>query len=91
MDVRDVARIHVFGLTSPALTSPGARIWAVSEPFTANDLLRIFRNMYPERTWREDFENPLRNLTKIDNSRATALLGRWIELEESVRATLGGA
>ena len=92
MDVRDLARLHVLGLTSRALSSPGARVWAVSEPFTPNDWLRILRNIYPERKWKKDYENPARNLTEIDNKRGAALLGgSWIGLEESIRDTLQNA
>ena len=30
VDVRDVARLHILGLTSPALSSPGVRFWTFS-------------------------------------------------------------
>ena len=39
VDVRDVTRLHILGLTSLTLSSPGVRFWAVSEPFTAKVLI----------------------------------------------------
>ena len=65
VDIRNVVHlhIHIHGLASLPLSSPGVR-WAVLEPFTLHKI-------YPERIQREDFENLLRNLTKIDNKRDT--------------------
>ena len=65
VDIRDVVHlhIHIHGRALFSLSSPGVP-WAVSEPFTLHKI-------YPERVQREDFENLLRNLTKIDNKRDT--------------------
>ncbi|KII85735.1 hypothetical protein PLICRDRAFT_178764 [Plicaturopsis crispa FD-325 SS-3] len=94
VDVRDAALLHVAALTS----APGARIYAVTKPWSWNELLRIVRELRPERTdlpescpaWAT-----LRDLSNIDNRRGTALLkgmGRedWISLEESVAANITG-
>ena len=65
VDIRDVVHIHIHirGRALFSLSSLGVR-WAVSEPFTLHKI-------YPERIQREDFENLLRNLTKIDFKRDT--------------------
>ena len=39
VDVRDVARLHILGLTSPALSSPGVRFWTFNN-IIANDIRR---------------------------------------------------
>jgi hypothetical protein len=72
-------------LTSSSLPSGGARIWAVSTPFNTNDILHIFRKLYPEKSFLPDIEGMGRDLTYIDNKRATELLGSWYGLEECIK------
>lgn len=90
VNVRDVARLHVLALTSPALSSPGARVWAVAAPFNVNDVLRILRKFYPEKTFPADVEGLGKDLRRIDNKRGEKLLGGWIGFEETMRANTEG-
>ncbi|KIM80150.1 hypothetical protein PILCRDRAFT_73511 [Piloderma croceum F 1598] len=86
VDVRDVGRLHVLALTSPSLSAGGVRMYAASEPFNTNDILQLFRKLYPKKTFLPDVEGLGRDLTHVDNKRAGALLGGWIKFEESIKA-----
>jgi len=86
VDVRDTARLHVLALTSPSLASGGVRVWAVAEPYTYNLILQALRKIYPSKKFPEDVEGLGRDLSRIDNKRASELLGGWRSLEESLRA-----
>ncbi|KAH7106584.1 hypothetical protein BKA62DRAFT_687560 [Auriculariales sp. MPI-PUGE-AT-0066] len=95
VDVRDVAAIHVGALLSTSTN--GERFWASGHPFTANKLLAIWREAFPDRTIRPDFafpENP--KLELIGREKSTELLkgleGRdWYSLKETVVANVAEA
>ncbi|KAF7975319.1 hypothetical protein HWV62_9743 [Athelia sp. TMB] len=84
--VRDVARLHLRALNAPELAAGGARMMAAAGPFNVNEVLSSLRTIYPQKTFREDFTPMVRDLSKIDNKRGTALLGGWRSLEEAVKA-----
>jgi nucleoside-diphosphate-sugar epimerase len=86
VDVRDVGRLHMLALTSPSLSAGGIRMYAASEPFNTNDILQLFRKLYPGKTFLPDIEGLGRDLTHVDNKRAGELLGGWIKFEESIKA-----
>ncbi|KII85574.1 hypothetical protein PLICRDRAFT_178626 [Plicaturopsis crispa FD-325 SS-3] len=97
VDVRDCARLHVAALTLPSTDAPGYRLWGAAEPFSWNRLLAAVRKLRPERTdLPEHFAwETLLNLSRVDNTRSTALLkemGReeWIGFEESVKGNIEG-
>jgi len=85
VDVRDTAALHVQALVSPELSSGGIRMWAVSAPFNGNDILRVLRELYPQRTFRPDFKGLERDLSSIDNRRGRDLLGGMRGLKEAIR------
>ncbi|KAK0944929.1 hypothetical protein LTR29_003520 [Friedmanniomyces endolithicus] len=90
IDVVDDARLHVAALINPSCA--GKRIFAFARPFTWNDVLAIFRNMYPERKFRDDIEVG-RDLSEVPNQEAEELLRKhyghgWTSLEESVKANV---
>ncbi|KII91604.1 hypothetical protein PLICRDRAFT_135934 [Plicaturopsis crispa FD-325 SS-3] len=91
VDVRDVARLHLAGLTLPSTGAPGYRLWAAAAPFTWGQVLDTLRALRPDAGLPDSFPWAVKtNLSHIDNSRTTALLGElgrggWIGLEESLR------
>ncbi|KII83918.1 hypothetical protein PLICRDRAFT_46683 [Plicaturopsis crispa FD-325 SS-3] len=98
VDVRDTARLHVAALTLPSCSAPGYRLYAAAAPFTFSQILGIVRKLRPARATDlpERFEwETLPNLSRVDNSRSTALLkemGRdgWVGLDESLEANIEG-
>ncbi|KAH7106575.1 hypothetical protein BKA62DRAFT_805031 [Auriculariales sp. MPI-PUGE-AT-0066] len=79
VDVRDVAAIHVGALLSTSTN--GERFWASGHPFTANKLLAIWREAFPDRTIRPDFAFP--EIPSWSRS--------WYPLEETVVANVAEA
>jgi len=72
IDTRDVAAIHVAALLSDS--TDGQRVWAAAHQFTANEVLSILREAYPQRNFREDFDYPQAPKIEIDNKIGTDLL-----------------
>jgi nucleoside-diphosphate-sugar epimerase len=89
INVQDNARVHVAALLSPDVN--GERLYTFAHPFNWNDILAIYRKVYPEHQFIDDIPNLGRDLSKVANGRAEELLKRfgvkgWASLEESVIA-----
>jgi len=86
VDSRDAAAIHVAALLSDETN--GERLWAAGHRYTANDLLQIWREAFPDRKILPDFDFPQAPSIIVDKSKSTKLLrdfeGRdWHPLRES--------
>jgi hypothetical protein len=68
IDVQDNARVHVGALIFPDVNSE--RLFSFAYPYTWNDILAIFRKLYPERKFIDDLPNLGRDLSKVSNQRA---------------------
>ncbi|KAI7139778.1 hypothetical protein KC352_g29742, partial [Hortaea werneckii] len=93
VDVRDTARLHVAALIDPKCD--GQRIFAFAEPFNWADVIDIFKKIDPEGDFPAPPENEGRDLSKIPNEDAVALLQKhfgqgWVGLEESLRENVKG-
>lgn len=87
VDVRDTALLHLHAMTAPELSSGGIRLWAAAGPVNVNDVVHVFRKLHPERSdFPSDFEGIGHDMSRIDNKRGTALLGKWRGLEDALRA-----
>ena len=91
IDSRDSAAIHVAALLSDETN--GERLWAAGHRYTANDLLGIWREAFPDRKILPDFEFPQSPNIIIDKSKSTQLLkqleGRdWYTLKETALANV---
>ena len=87
VNVEDTARCHVGALLSPDVESE--RLFDFAHPFNWNDILAIFRKLYPKQKFMDDIPNLGRDLSKVANERAEELVKRfrrpgWTSLEESV-------
>jgi len=95
VNVQDNARLHVGALVLPEIREE--RLFAFAHPFNWNDILAIFRRLYPDRSFVEDFPDLGRDMSKVANAKAETILAHfgqqgWTSLEDSVRdATLGWA
>ncbi|KAF2501148.1 aldehyde reductase II [Lophium mytilinum] len=88
VDVQDDARLHVAALVHEDVKAE--RLFAFARAFNWNDLLAIFRKLYPQREFRDDFPGLGQDLSKIANGRAEELLKRfgqpgWMTLEDSIK------
>lgn len=95
VDVRDVAIIHVAALLATDVDHE--RLWAAAHPYHINDLLRIWREAYPDRKDKipGDFDFAPSPKQKVDTSKSVELLHRfagrsWLSLETSVLDTVKG-
>ncbi|KAH7107911.1 hypothetical protein BKA62DRAFT_320 [Auriculariales sp. MPI-PUGE-AT-0066] len=85
-DTRDCAAIHIAALLSTEVS--GERLWACSQVFTANEILAIWREAYPDRKFREDFNYPeMPKVELLGREKSTQLLkeleGRdWMSLKD---------
>ena len=89
INVQDNARVHVAALIFPDVK--GERLFSFAYPYTWNDILAIFRKLYPQKEFMVDIPDLGRDMSKVANGRAEELvkrLGRpgWASLEESVKA-----
>lgn len=88
INVQDNARVHVGALIYPDVNSE--RLFTFAHPFNWNDILAVFRKLYPDRHFMEDMPELGRDLSKVANGRAEEILkqfGRpgWTSLEDSIR------
>lgn len=92
-DVRDVAVLHVAALLD--ISTNGERLWAMGHQFHLNDLLKIWREAFPDKVASIpkdlDFPPPSRQI--VDRSKSELLLkqfaGRsWYPLKDSVIDTI---
>lgn len=95
VNVQDTARIHVAALLYSDIESE--RLFAWAAPFNWNDMLEIFRKLYPDKDFMDDIPNLGKDLSKVANKKAEDLLKRfgkdgWTSLEQSIKdATEGWA
>lgn len=87
VDVRDVAAVHVAALLETNLD--GQRLWAAPHKFTANEILVVWREAFPERNIVPDFKFEKQPDINIDDEQSTALVkafkGRdWYSFRETV-------
>jgi nucleoside-diphosphate-sugar epimerase len=91
IDVVDNAKLHVAALIHPS--AENERLFGYAEPWNWNDVLQIFREMFPEKTFVEDMDLG-RDISTVDNGRALQLLKEvygmdgWTGLEESVKGNV---
>jgi nucleoside-diphosphate-sugar epimerase len=88
VNVQDTARVHVGALIFPDIN--GERLYDFAYPFNWNDLLAIYRKLYPDHKFMDDIPDLGRDLSKVTNGRAEEIVKRfgragWTDLEETVR------
>ncbi|KAK6606751.1 aldehyde reductase protein [Botrytis cinerea] len=95
VDVQDVGRLHVSALIDEDVKNE--RLFAYSEPFNNNTLLRTFRKLRPDAKIMGDFhDDSINDLSKVANERAAELLTRdhgragFTKLEESLANNIQG-
>ena len=93
VNVQDNARVHVAALIFPDVQNE--RLYAFTAPYSWNDMLAIFRKLFPERKFIDDMPNLGRDLSKVANQRAEELIKRfsrpgWTDLEGSIKDATEG-
>jgi nucleoside-diphosphate-sugar epimerase len=88
INVQDNARVHVAALVSSDVNSE--RLFTFAHPYNWNDLLHIFRELFPDHKFVDDYPDLGRDLSKVANERAEELVKRfgqpgWTSLKESVK------
>ncbi|KAI0882237.1 aldehyde reductase [Annulohypoxylon maeteangense] len=88
VDVRDNAALHVAALIYPDVE--GERLFAFSEPFNGNKIIRTLKKIYPDREFGEEEPNAATERSTVANERAEELLRRmtghgWTSFEDSIR------
>ncbi|RDW60547.1 hypothetical protein BP6252_11930 [Coleophoma cylindrospora] len=88
VNVQDNARVHVAALIFEDVQ--GERLFSFAHPYSWNDILAIFRKLYPQRKFLEDIPGLGEDKSVVANERAEELLKRlgrpgWTSLEESVK------
>ncbi|KAH7101486.1 hypothetical protein BKA62DRAFT_794627 [Auriculariales sp. MPI-PUGE-AT-0066] len=92
VDTRDCAAIHVAALLSTEVN--GERLWASAHPFTANQILAVWRKAFPDRNIVADFDFPVHpKIVFTDVDKSTKLLKEfsnkdWYSFEETVIANV---
>ena len=70
----------------PTLASGGVHMFAATGPYNVNEILQIFRKLYPGKSFPVNFEGIGNDLSQIDNKRGQELLG----FKKSLRASTEG-
>jgi len=88
INVQDNARVHVAALILRGVRAQ--RLFTFAYPFTWNDILAIFRKLYPQRKFIDDIPDLGADLSTVENRPAEELLKKmgqqgWTNLEESVK------
>lgn len=89
INVDDNAIVHVAALILKDVK--GERLFTFAYPYSWNDLLAVFRRMYPNKKFIDDIEGLGEDKSIVANERAEELLKRmnggkgWASLEESVK------
>jgi nucleoside-diphosphate-sugar epimerase len=89
INVDDNARVHVAALIFEDVKEE--RLFTFAYPYSWNDLLAVFRKLYPGKKFIDDIEGIGEDKSIVANERAEELLKRlkggegWSGLEESVR------
>ncbi|KAH7321482.1 hypothetical protein BKA65DRAFT_512273 [Rhexocercosporidium sp. MPI-PUGE-AT-0058] len=89
IDKIDCARLHVGALLDPSVENQ--RLFGYAEPYTWNEILGVFRSMYPDRKFMDDLPDAGRDLSTVTNERAAEVLRKFgmpgfTTLEESIKA-----
>jgi hypothetical protein len=93
VNVQDNGRLHVAALIFQDVQSE--RLYAFAYPYNWNDMLAIFRKLFPGHPFIDDIPNLGRDLSKVANQRAEELLKRfgrpgWTSIEESIKEATEG-
>jgi len=93
VDVRDDARLHVAALIDPECD--GQRIFAFAAPYNWTQILSILKEQNPGKDLPDPPKDEGKDLCKIPNEDAEALLKKhfghgWISLAESLKANTAG-
>lgn len=89
VDIRDIARLHLAGLTSPSVQNE--RIMGFGPgTFNFNTLVRTMRTFDPQRELPAEMEDPGEDLSTVVQDRTVEILrglGRegWTSMEQSLR------
>ncbi|CZT05838.1 uncharacterized protein RAG0_11766 [Rhynchosporium agropyri] len=89
IDTINCARLHVGALLDT--TVENQRLFGYAEPYTWNEILAIFRRLYPDRNFMDDLVDAGRDLSTVTNERTAEVLRRFgkpglTTLEESIKA-----
>lgn len=85
---QDIALLHVGAATLESFENH--RFFGISDILTWNEILSIFRRLYPDRDIFEDFDDRRKEDTKYDTKSALELLKEvgqtgWKPIEEAIR------
>jgi hypothetical protein len=89
INVVDDARLHLIAAIDRTVVNE--RIFAFAYPYNWNDVLEIFRELWPNKTFMSNDPALGRDLSKVDNALGVGLLKKWYgqdsytDLKESVR------
>lgn len=88
VNVQDNARVHVAALICPDVKNE--RLFSFAHPYNWNDILAVFRELYPQHKFINDYPDLGRDLSKVSNERAEELVKRfdrpgWTSLRDSVK------
>jgi nucleoside-diphosphate-sugar epimerase len=91
VDVRDTARLQSIALRDPSCH--GERLFSFAAPFNRSDVLALFRELRPGKTFPADDRETGRDLSVIPNEDANELLKKhygkgFASLKECVQATI---
>ncbi|WQF85189.1 Putative NAD-dependent epimerase/dehydratase, NAD(P)-binding domain superfamily [Colletotrichum destructivum] len=92
-DVVDIARIHIAALLFPDVQSE--RLIAYADRFNINDLLAVFREVQPDRSFPDDLPDLASDKGIVANERATELMRRlqggkgWTSLRDCIGPLAG--
>ncbi|KAL6808452.1 putative NAD dependent epimerase/dehydratase [Trichoderma sp. SZMC 28015] len=75
VDVKDTALLHVAAALDPE--TKGERIQAWGNNVNWDDFLAIFRDLYPNEKWIDDFTGKVKLSITTDQTPALALLKKW--------------
>ena len=89
IDTVDCARLHVGALLDSDVENQ--RLFGYAEPYNWNELLAIFRKMYPNRKFIDDLPEQGQDLSSVSSETAVEVLKKFgrpgfTPLEESVKA-----
>ncbi|KAM0445322.1 hypothetical protein ACHAPV_002763 [Trichoderma viride] len=93
VNVKDVAALHVASILDKDTKEERIQAWGA--PFIWNDVLAIFRRLYPSQKFPDDFPEAAAITATTDEKVALKLLKKWAQqdgwrnLEDTVRENLG--
>ncbi|KAI1313539.1 hypothetical protein F5Y03DRAFT_336937 [Xylaria venustula] len=94
INVVDDAKIHIAAAVDGTLANE--RIFAFAYPYNWNDVLDVFRELWPDKTFLENDPKLGRDLSKVDNALGAKLLKKWYgqesytDLKGSIRQQIEG-